>query len=39
VAAGITAWTDIVSSGTPSNGALTMIGTQAAAMAVVQGWF
>jgi hypothetical protein len=39
VAAGITAWTDIVSSGTPSNGALTLTGNQNAAMAVVQGWF
>jgi hypothetical protein len=39
VAAGITAWTDIVSNSNTVTGTLVMAGTQNAAMSVLQDWF
>jgi hypothetical protein len=39
VAAGITAWTDIVSNSNTATGSLTMTSTQNAAAAVLQDWF
>jgi hypothetical protein len=39
VAAGTTAWTDIVSAGSQSNGSLTLTGNYSAALSVLQDWF